>query len=176
MADSILTLEHCEAFFSEGPETRLTFKRPPVKLQLSDWSIKLLMKYLPGVVTRVALEDNNLGPRHLSNQILASLDLSKSATNCVKLEGSLYEGKTYIFLKSFFKDRNERKDAKLPPDQEGDDLLKDDLQMEFEKLVESSQQRGPSERWIPRTCPIRLTLEDVPKLRKFILDHYKQMS
>lgn len=175
MADSILTLEHCEAFFSEGPETRLTFKRPPVKLQLSDWSIKLLMKYLPVVVTKVALVENQ-GTQYLSNQILASLDLFKSGTNCVKLESSLYEGKTYIFLKSFFKDRNDRKDAKLPPDQEGDDLLKDDLQKEFEKLVESSQQRGPSERWIPRTCPIRLTLEDVTKLRKFILDHYKQMS
>ena len=175
MADSILTLEHCEAFFSEGPETRLTFKRPPVKLQLSDWSIKLLMKYLPVVVTKVALVENQ-GSQYLSNQILASLDLFKSGTNCVKLESSLYEGKTYIFLKSFFKDRNDRKDAKLPPDQEGDDLLKDDLQKEFEKLVESSQQRGPSERWIPRTCPIRLTLEDVTKLRKFILDHYKQMS
>ena len=175
MADSILTLEHCEAFFSEGPETRLTFKRPPVKLQLSDWSIKLLMKYLPVVVTKVALVENQ-GRQYLSNQILASLDLFKSGTNCVKLESSLYEGKTYIFLKSFFKDRNDRKDAKLPPDEEGDDLLKDDLQKEFEKLVESSQQRGPSERWIPRTCPIRLTLEDVTKLRKFILDHYKQMS
>ena len=175
MADSILTLEHCEAFFSEGPETRLTFKRPPVKLQLSDWSIKLLMKYLPVVVTKVELVENQ-GSQYLSNQILASLDLFKSGTNCVKLESSLYEGKTYIFLKSFFKDRNDRKDAKLPPDQEGDDLLKDDLQKEFEKLVESSQQRGPSERWIPRTCPIRLTLEDVTKLRKFILDHYKQMS
>ena len=175
MADSILTLEHCEAFFSEGPETRLTFKRPPVKLQLSDWSIKLLMKYLPVVVTKVALVENQ-GTQYLSNQILASLDLFKSGTNCVKLESSLYEGKTYIFLKSFFKDRNDRKDAKLPPDEEGDDLLKDDLQKEFEKLVESSQQRGPSERWIPRTCPIRLTLEDVTKLRKFILDHYKQMS
>lgn len=175
MADSILTLEHCEAFFSEGPETRLTFKRPPVKLQLSDWSIKLLMKYLPVVVTKVALVENQ-GSQYLSNQILASLDLFKSGTNCVKLESSLYEGKTYIFLKSFFKDRNDRKDAKLPPDEEGDDLLKDDLQKEFEKLVESSQQRGPSERWIPRTCPIRLTLEDVTKLRKFILDHYKQMS
>lgn len=175
MADSILTLEHCEAFFSEGPETRLTFKRPPVKLQLSDWSIKLLMKYLPVVVTKVELVENQ-GSQYLSNQILASLDLFKSGTNCVKLESSLYEGKTYIFLKSFFKDRNDRKDAKLPPDEEGDDLLKDDLQKEFEKLVESSQQRGPSERWIPRTCPIRLTLEDVTKLRKFILDHYKQMS
>lgn len=175
MADSILTLEHCEAFFSEGPETRLTFKRPPVKLQLSDWSIKLLMKYLPVVVTKVALVENQ-GTQYLSNQILASLDLLKSGTNCVKLESSVYEGKTYIFLKSFFRDRNDRKDAKLPPDQEGDDLLKDDLQREFEKLVESSQQRGPSERWIPRTCPIRLTLEDVTKLRKFILDHYKQMS
>ena len=175
MADSILTLEHCEAFFSEGPETRLTFKRPPVKLQLSDWSIKLLMKYLPVVVTKVALVENQ-GSQYLSNQILASLDLFKSGTNCVKLESSLYEGKTYIFLKSFFKDRNDRKDAKLPPHEEGDDLLKDDLQKEFEKLVESSQQRGPSERWIPRTCPIRLTLEDVTKLRKFILDHYKQMS
>ena len=175
MADSILTLEHCEAFFSEGPETRLTFKRPPVKLQLSDWSIKLLMKYLPVVVTKVALVENQ-GTQYLSNQILASLDLFKSGTNCVKLESSVYEGKTYVFLKSFFKDRNDRKDAKLPPDEEGDDLLKDDLQKEFEKLVESSQQRGPSERWIPRTCPIRLTLEDVTKLRKFILDHYKQMS
>lgn len=174
MADSILTLEHCEAFFSEGPETRLTFKRPPVKLQLSDWSIKLLMKYLPVVVTKVALVENQ-GTQYLSNQILASLDLFKSGTNCVKLESSVYEGKTYIFLKSFFKDRNDRKDAKLPPDQEGDDLLKDDLQKEFEKLVESSQQRGPSERWIPRTCPIRLTLEDVTKLREFILDHYKQI-
>ena len=175
MADSILTLEHCEAFFSEGPETRLTFKRPPVKLQLSDWIIKLLRTYLPVVVTKVELVENQ-GSQYLSNQILASLDLFKSGTNCVKLESSLYEGKTYIFLKSFFKDRNDRKDAKLPPDEEGDDLLKDDLQKEFEKLVESSQQRGPSERWIPRTCPIRLTLEDVTKLRKFILDHYKQMS
>lgn len=174
MAESILTLAHCEAFFSEGPETRLTFKRPPVKLQLSDWSIKLLMKYLPAVVTRVALEENNGGLKE--NKVLDSVELFKSGTNCVKLESSVYEGKTYIFVKSFFKDRNDKNGGVLPPDQEGDDLLKDDLQREFEKLVESSQQRGPSERWIPRTCPIRLNLEDVPKLREFIMDHYKQMS
>jgi len=174
MAESILTLKHCEVFFSEGPETRLTFNCDPVKLQLSDWSIQLLMRALPSVVAKVQdVEKEDI--QDLPDQILHSVPLFKSRSNCLKLESSVYQGKTFIFLKSFFLDKN-KNGAKALTGFEGEDLVMDEIQEEFDRLAVYRREKGPAEKWIPKTNPIRLDLEDVFKLRHFILMHYKRMS
>ena len=172
MAASFIPLEHCEAAFSASPEPLLVLQGPSLKLKLSGWSINTLMKVLPTVVAKVNQVQEE-GQENLPDQILHSFDLFKSNSNCIKLESSIYQGKPYIFAKSFFQDKN--KSQKVAQEQDGE-LVRDELYEQFEQLVQSNgRDKNSQGRWIPRTAPIRLTLNDISELRKFIVAQYSQM-
>lgn len=174
MAESNLLLQHCDAVFGEGPEIRLTLKCNSVKVQLSNWGVKRLMRILPTVVSRVR-EAEARGLTNAPDEILNSFVLMKSNSNCVKLESKIYKGAAYVFIKSYFLDKNRGKWGNLSSEGELE-LVRDELCQEFEQVLETIEEKNPGEGWVPRTCPIRLEMNDIETLRNFILDRYKKIK
>jgi len=135
-------------------------------------AIAALMRSLPLATVKFseAIQESQNNP---NNKTYWSYTVSQNKSNCIKLEGSFFNGKAYMFLRPFFlidpaKSKPRQVIANYDVDNAGENQIIMDEELErFERLLNAETiQEAPA--WIPCKGGLQLRPEDIPAIQKFI--------
>jgi len=135
-------------------------------------AIVSLMRALPlaSVKFSEAIQECQNDP---NNKTYWSYTVHQNKSNCIKLEGSYFNGKAYMFLRPFFlPDPAKAKPRQMIPNYDVDnagnnEIVMDDELARFERLLQTETiQDAP--RWIPCKGGVQLRPGDIPAIQKFI--------
>jgi len=108
-----------------------------------------------------------------NNKTYWSYTVTQNKSNCIKLEGSYFNGKAYMFLRPFYLiDPARSKPRQLNTNYDVNNAEKSQMVMDeelerFERLLNAADvQEAP--RWIPCKGGLQLRPEDIPAIQKFI--------
>jgi len=171
MAASTLNLSRSQVTFTSIPHRQLEFQGDDFSIKLGNYGIQNLMVVLPTVMAKVS--EAKASQQDLKDGSICSYNISMNKSKCVNLETTVYKNQVYTFFKSYFKEKKGRKvDSKV---QEQQDLVQDDVSTEFKQLAECIKDGDTGKDWVPNSGNVRLELQDMQVLGKFIVEQYKQL-
>jgi len=162
------------SFIGNDGELALEFKNDAggTSFHLTEKGVENLMMVLPTVSLKMAemaakCEVND-------NHVFCSYTLSQRGSNSVRLEGSVFAKKVYLFLKPYFMPKLSQSTGEAVPDArlevEGP-LARDEELDAFLSNLRGRKLQEPL-KWLPRQGGLQLGFADIAVLQKFINAQY----
>jgi len=171
MAASTLNLSHSQVTFTSIPHRQLEFQGDGFSVKLGNYGIQNLMVVLPTVMAKVS--EAKASQQDLKDGSICSYNISMNKSKCVNIETTVFKNQVYTFFKSYFKEKKGKNVNSKG--QEEQDLVEDDVSAEFKQLAECIKDGETGKDWVPNSGNVRLELQDMQMLGKFIVEQYKQL-